>query len=73
MCVKNCGGQVHAAVEAGALEAVAKLAEGRAAAGIPPEWYDLERRLEDFAELEGAAAAGRGGGGEGAKEAPADT
>ena len=44
-------------------------AEGRAAAGLPPEWYDLERRLEDFAELEGAAAAGGGGGGEGAKEA----
>ena len=29
---------------------------GRAAAGLPREWYDLGRRLEDFAELEGAAA-----------------
>ena len=36
--------------------------EGRAAAGLPRAWYDLERRLEDFAELEGAAA-GAGGGG----------
>ena len=32
MAVKNCGPQVHAAVQSGALEAVVKLCEGRTAA-----------------------------------------